>query len=155
MPGINGKMDEIRSALGLLNLKYVGSTIEKRGKIALMYRELLKDIPGIRFMDIIPNVKFHYSYFPVFVDKDKYGMDRDELYETLKTQNIYGRRYFYPLISNFSPYKDLESASPDNLPVATKLADTVICLPIYDGLSEDDVNNITTIIIKNAKTRKR
>jgi dTDP-4-amino-4,6-dideoxygalactose transaminase len=153
MPGINGKMDEIRSALGLLNLKYVDCTIEKRGKIASMYRELLKDIPGIRFMDIIPNVKSNYSYFPVFVDKDKYGMDRDELYETLKTQNIYGRRYFYPLISDFSPYKNLESASPDNLPVAVRLADTVLCLPIYDGLNEDDVKYITTEI-KDAKKDK-
>jgi dTDP-4-amino-4,6-dideoxygalactose transaminase len=146
MPGINGKMDEIRSALGLLNLKYVETAIEKRRKIALMYQELLNGIPGIRTMDEIPGVKYNHSYFPIFVNKDEYGMDRGELYEKLKTHNIYGRRYFYPLISTFSPYKDLESASPDNLPVATKLADTVICLPMYDGLSEGDVIRITSII---------
>jgi dTDP-4-amino-4,6-dideoxygalactose transaminase len=146
MPGINGKMDEIRAALGLLNLKYIESTIEKRAKIASMYQELLKDIPGISTMNVIPGVKSNYSYFPIFVDKNEYCMDRDELYETLKTYNIYGRRYFFPLISNFSLYKDLESASPDNLPVAVKLADTVLCLPIYDSLAKEDVCFIVSII---------
>jgi dTDP-4-amino-4,6-dideoxygalactose transaminase len=146
MPGINGKMDEIRSALGLLNLKYVDTEIEKRRNIALLYREQLKDIPGITMMEEIPNVKANYTYFPIFVNKDEYCMSREELYKKLKSHNIYSRRYFYPLISSFSPYKDLESASPDNLPVATKLADTVICLPIYDGLSENDVINISVKI---------
>jgi dTDP-4-amino-4,6-dideoxygalactose transaminase len=148
MPGINGKMDEIRSALGLLNLKYVDTAIEKRRKIALLYRKQLKDIPGITMMDEIPSVKANYTYFPIFVNKDEYGMSRDKLYARLKKNNIFGRRYFYPLISTFSPYKDLESASPDNLPVATKLADTVLCLPIYDYLKEEDLERIIDIIKK-------
>jgi dTDP-4-amino-4,6-dideoxygalactose transaminase len=148
MPGINGKMDEIRAALGLLNLKYIDHSIEKRRGIALSYRNQLKDIPGITIPDEFPNVKSNYSYFPIFVDKDTYGTSRDDLYEKLKTHNIYGRRYFYPLISTFSPYKDLDSASPENLPVATKLADTVICLPIYDGLSESDLICIIKKIIE-------
>jgi dTDP-4-amino-4,6-dideoxygalactose transaminase len=146
MPGINGKMDEIRAALGLLNLKYVDTAIEKRQKIALLYREQLKDVPGITMMYEIPSIKANYTYFPIFVNKDEYGMSRNKLYKRLKAHNIYSRRYFYPLISTFSPYKDLDSASPDNLPVATKLADTVICLPIYNELNEDDVIGIVAKI---------
>jgi dTDP-4-amino-4,6-dideoxygalactose transaminase len=142
MPGINGKMDEIRSAYGLLNLKYVENAIEKRRQIALKYHKELANIPGITMMDDIPNVKANYTYFPIFVNRNKYGMSRDELYEKLKSHNIFSRRYFYPLISTFSPYKDLDSASPDNLPIATQLADSVICLPIYGELDTEDVKRI-------------
>jgi dTDP-4-amino-4,6-dideoxygalactose transaminase len=146
MPGINGKMDEIRSVYGLLNLKYVDNAIEKRRAIALKYRSELANIPGITMMEDIPNVKSNYSYFPIFVNKNEYGMSRDELYEKLKFHNIYGRRYFYPLISTFSPYKDLDSAFPENLPVATQLADRVICLPIYDELTNADIDLIVSLI---------
>jgi dTDP-4-amino-4,6-dideoxygalactose transaminase len=146
MPGINGKMDEIRSAYGLLNLKYVDKAIEQRREIALYYREGLQDIPGLTMLEDMPEVKSNYSYFPVFIDKEVYGKSRDELYETLKSHNIYGRRYFYPLISTFSPYRGLDSARPDNLPVATKLADRVICLPMYHELSSDIVQHIVEII---------
>jgi dTDP-4-amino-4,6-dideoxygalactose transaminase len=142
MPGINGKMDEIRAALGLLNLKYIDSSIKKRQTIASLYRQELKNISGITVMDEILNVKSNYSYFPIFVNKDEYGMNRDDLYEKLKTHNIYGRRYFFPLISTFSPYRNLDSANPENLPVATKLADSVICLPIHHELSEEDIKKI-------------
>jgi len=142
MPGINGKMDEIRSAYGLLNLKYVDNAIEKRRTIALQYRRELANVPGITMMDDIPNVKLNYSYFPIFVNKNEYGMSRDELYEKLKSHNILSRRYFYPLISTFSPYKDLDSSSPENLPVATQLAKSVICLPIYHNLEMKDVTKI-------------
>ena len=146
MPGINGKMDEIRSAYGLLSLKYVDDAIEKRRQIALQYRRELANVSGITMMDEVLNVKLNHSYFPVFVNKDKYGISRDELYEKLKSHNIYGRRYFYPLISAFSPYKGLESASPGNLPVATQLADTVICLPIYHNLEPHNVDLIVSLI---------
>ena len=146
MPGINGKMDEIRAALGLLNLKYVDKAIEKRREISLKYQKMLRDIPGIITMEEIPGVKANYSYFPVFVNEDEYGMSRDELYKKLKTHNIYGRRYFYPLISAFSPYKNLESAAADNLPVATKLADRVLCLPIYTDLNVEDLEKICMMI---------
>ena len=151
MPGINCKMDEIRCALGLLNLKYVDSSIIKRREIAFEYRRELQDIPGIAMQDEIPHVKPNYSYFPIFVDKDKYGMSRDELYEKLKSHNIFGRRYFYPLLSAFSPYNNLDSAKPENLPVATKLANTVICLPIHNGLNKDDVINIAAKIKNQVK----
>jgi len=146
MPGINGKMDEIRSAYGLLSLKYVDDAIEKRRQIALQYRRELGDISGITMIDDIIDVKSNFSYFPVFINKDEYGMSRDNLYEKLKQNNIFGRRYFYPLISNFSSYRDLDSASSSKLPVATKLADSVICLPIYDRLSADDVKKIVNCI---------
>jgi dTDP-4-amino-4,6-dideoxygalactose transaminase len=130
----------------LLNLKYVDTAIEKRRKIAIHYRRKLIDIPGITMLDEIPNVKSNYSYFPVFVNKEEYGMSRDELFEELKTHNIFGRRYFYPLISEFEPYRNLESAKPENLLVSAKLAYTVICLPIHHGLSKDDVKHIATVI---------
>jgi dTDP-4-amino-4,6-dideoxygalactose transaminase len=149
MPGINGKMDEIRSALGLLNLKYVDETIEKRKNITLQYRRLLSEIPGIIIPDENPNVKYNYTYFPVYINKNEYGISRDDLYEKLKIHNIFGRRYFYPLISEFEPYKNLDSAKPDNLPVAVKLANTVICLPIYAGLVENDIYRIANVIRNN------
>ena len=92
------------------------------------------------------NLKPNYSYFPVFVDASEYGMTRDELYEKLKARQIFGRRYFYPLISTFSTYKGLESSAPENLPEATKVADSVICLPIYAGLTDDDVKRVIAAI---------
>ena len=146
MPGINGKMDEIRAALGLLNLKYIDNTIAKRQKISQYYRNELKDVSGIKIMDEYPNIKSNYSYFPIFIRKNEYGMSRDELYEKLKQNNIFGRRYFYPLISAFSPYCDLDSSAPQNLPIAHKLADSVLCLPIYADLDLKDVNRICEII---------
>ena len=146
MPGINGKMDEVRAALGLLNLKYIDNTIAKRKEIAQYYRNELKDVSGITIMDDIPNVRSNYSYFPIFISKNEYGMSRDELYNKLKLNDIYGRRYFYPLISQFEPYRNLDSAKPENLPVASKLAESVICLPIYDDLGMNDAEKICEII---------
>ncbi|GHU10934.1 aminotransferase [Spirochaetia bacterium] len=146
MPGINGKMDEIRAAYGLLNLKYIDDAIQKRRQVANHYRKALQNTNGIRFMDDIPEVKHNYSYFPIFVNRDEYGITRDALYEKLKSYNILGRRYFYPLISTFSPYRGLNSACPDNLPIATKLADNVLCLPIYHDLTEKEVDLIISMI---------
>ena len=113
-----------------------------------MYRETLKNIPGIRFLNDIEGVRHNYSYFPIFITEKDYGMSRDALYEKLKENNILGRRYFYPLISNFPVYRGLESASPENLPVATKLADQVLCLPMFADLSDDDVERILEVIKK-------
>ena len=147
-PGINGKMDEIRSAYGLLNLQQVDAAIAARREIALKYREGLKNIGGIRFMDDMLGVRHNYSYFPVFIDAEDYGMTRDELYFKMKEQNILGRRYFYPLISEFSTYRGLESASPYNLPIATQMADSVICLPMYCGLTPQDTDKILNCIFQ-------
>lgn len=147
-PGINSKMDEMRAAYGLLNLKQVDAAIEARHQVAIKYREALCPIEGITFMDDMFGVKHNYSYFPIFVDADKYGMTRDELYFKMKSENVLGRRYFYPLISEFTTYRGLESSRPDNLPNAHKMADSVICLPMHHDLSEDDVERILTTIIK-------
>lgn len=136
-PGINAKMNEFQAALGLLQLKYVNKAIEKRKKIAQIYRAKLKDIPGIRFLNDISGVKHNYAYFPIFIDEKEYGRSRDEVYEELKKHNIYTRRYFYPLISEFSTYRGLRSASQTNLSVAIKIASNVLCLPIYTDLEKN------------------
>lgn len=147
-PGINSKMDEIRSAYGLLNLKQVDKAIEARRHAAVKYREALKDIEGITYFDDMPGVQHNYSYFPIFVDAEKYGMTRDELYFKMRERKVWGRRYFYPLISEFSTYRGLESAATDNLPNAHKMADTVICLPMHHLLSEEDVLRVIDCIVK-------
>jgi dTDP-4-amino-4,6-dideoxygalactose transaminase len=139
-------MNELQAAYGLLQLKTFKEQIAKRKIIADTYRELLKDVEGISFLKDIEGVKHNYAYFPIFVNEKEYGMKRDELYEKLKEHNIYGRRYFYPLISQFSPYKGLDSAKPKNLPVAEKNAKQVICLPIYPDLDIGDVKSIIKII---------
>lgn len=146
-PGINSKMDEIRSAYGLLNLSQVDSAIEARHQVAIAYRNALKDINGITFFNDISGVKHNYSYFPIFVDKEKYGLSRDELYEKLKANGVLGRRYFYPLISTFSTYRNLPSASRDNLPIAYKMADTVLCLPMHHILSHNDIEKVINCIV--------
>lgn len=147
-PGINSKMDEIRSAYGLLNLKQVDNAIAKRKHIAEQYREALKDVSGIRFLKDIEGVRHNYSYFPIFINENEYGKTRDTLYTQLKENNILGRRYFYPLISNFPVYRGLESANPNNLPIATKLADQVLCLPMYADLTDNDVSRILQVVCK-------
>ena len=147
-PGINSKMDEVRSAYGLLNLKQVDAAIEARHQVAIKYREVLRNVEGVTFFDDIPGVRHNYSYFPIFIDAKKYGMTRDELYFKMKEQNVLGRRYFYPLISKFSTYRGLESAKPENLPEAHKMADSVICLPMHHALSNDDIQRILDSIIK-------
>lgn len=146
-PGINSKMDEIRSAYGLLNLKQVGSAIEARHQVAIRYREALRDVEGVEFWNDIPGVKHNYSYFPIFVNAEKYGMTRDDLYFKMREQGVLGRRYFYPLISDFSTYRSLPSATKENLPVATKMSNEVICLPMHHLLSFSDIDRILNIII--------
>lgn len=145
-PGINSKMDEMRAAYGLINLRQVDDAIAERRKVAIKYRDALRNVEGITFFDDMPGVTHNYSYFPIFVDEEKYGMTRDELYFKMKEHNVLGRRYFYPLISTFSTYRGLESANPENLPNAHKMADSVICLPMHHSLSENDINKVLEII---------
>lgn len=147
-PGINSKMDEMRAAYGLLNLKQVDAAIEARRQVAIKYRDALRNVEGISFFDDMPGVKHNYSYFPIFVDARRYGMTRDELYFKMKERNVWGRRYFYPLISDFSTYRGLESAAPENLPNAHKMADSVICLPMHHLLSDDDVQRVLDCVLK-------
>jgi dTDP-4-amino-4,6-dideoxygalactose transaminase len=147
-PGINSKMDEVRAAYGLLNLKQVDEAIEKRHQVAIRYREALRGVKGIRFFDDMPGVRHNYSYFPIFINAEEYGMTRDELYFKMKADGVLGRRYFYPLISTFSTYRGLPSAAPENLPVATRIANEVICLPMHHVLSEEEVDKILGLIVK-------
>lgn len=147
-PGINSKMDEIRAAYGLLNLHQVDAAIEARHRVAVKYRKELRNVEGISFFDDMAGVKHNYSYFPIFVEAEKYGMTRDELYSKMKEQNVLGRRYFYPLISTFSTYRGLDSASSSNLPNAHKMANSVICLPMYHNLKESEIERVINIIRK-------
>ena len=147
-PGINSKMDEVRAAYGLLNLRQVDAAIEARRQVAVRYREALRGVEGIAFWDDMPGVKHNYSYFPIFVDATQYGMTRDELYAKMKGQGVLGRRYFYPLISDFTTYRGLPSATRENLPVATKMANEVICLPMHHALTEEDVQRTIDCILK-------
>lgn len=147
-PGINSKVDEMRAAYGLLNLKKVDEAIENRKAVANIYRDALRGIDGLTFYEDMPGVKHNYSYFPMFIDAEKYGMTRDELYFKMKEQNVLGRRYFYPLISEFSTYRGLPSAAKENLPNAHKMADCVICLPMHHELSGDDLERILNLIVK-------
>ena len=150
-PGINSKMDEVRAAYGLLNLKQVDEAIEKRHQVAVKYRNALRNVPGIRFFDDMPGVRHNYSYFPIFINAEEFGMTRDELYFKMRADGVLGRRYFYPLISTFSTYRSLPSAGAENLPVATKVANEVICLPMHHELSDDDINRVLEHFLNNWK----
>lgn len=145
-PGINSKMDEVRAAYGLLNLKQVDEAIAARQRVAVTYREALRDVPGITFFDDMAGVRHNYSYFSIFIDAEQYGRTRDELYFSMKEKNVLGRRYFYPLISDFSTYRGLPSATRENLPVAYRMADTVLCLPMHHDLSPEDIERVIMCI---------
>lgn len=145
-PGINAKMNEVQAAFGLLQLKHIDGAIKKRKDIAERYREKLSEIKGVTFFNEIENVTHSYTYFPILIDFTVYGKKRDDVYELLKKNNIYSRRYFYPLISNFSAYKSLLSAGRDNLSTANMIAEKVLCLPIYPELKNTDIDKICRII---------
>jgi len=166
-PGINSKMDEMRSAYGLLNLRQVDSAIAARKEVARKYVEALKDVKGIKLFQYeidqvmaepsssavnttssaahqaqpINEFTWNFAYFPILITEE-YGMTRDELYAKMKAANVLGRRYFYPLITDFDPYKEYPSAAPENLPIARRIADQVICLPMHHQLSEEDINRV-------------
>lgn len=144
-PGINGKMSEINAAFGLLQLKHIDEVLDRRRAIEAHYRAALEGIVGIRILDAPADTLGNASYFPILVSPD-YPLSRDELYESLKANAIYARRYFYPLISNFPMYRQLPTAAKANLPNATQIANQVISLPLYPALSPDDVEKIIGVI---------
>jgi dTDP-4-amino-4,6-dideoxygalactose transaminase len=144
--GINGKMSEVNAALGLLQLKNMDQVLADRERIASRYRERLLGVKGIRLPTLDEGVTINNSYFPIFIEDDFY-MDRDSLYEKLKVKNIYSRRYFYPLISDFPMYKNLASASKENLRIASNVASQVLCLPIYPSLMDLDQDKIIDTIL--------
>ena len=145
-PGINAKLNEVQAAYGLLQLRYVDGFIERRKEITNLYRSLLKNVNGIRFMEDMIDVSHGYSYFPILVDEKEYGITRDALYKKLKENNIFTRRYFYPLISSFEPYRELPSALIENLKIANLASLQVLCLPIYVELTNDDIARIINLI---------
>ncbi|MBN2469072.1 MAG: DegT/DnrJ/EryC1/StrS family aminotransferase [Deltaproteobacteria bacterium] len=144
-PGINGKMNEVQAAFGLLQLKHIDKAIARRREIDAQYRKDLSSIPGISLPALPVDTKYNYSYFPILVEKN-YLLSREELYEKFHRYNIYPRRYFYPLISEFPMYRGLASASAGNLPIAHNLSRKVLCLPIYPNLSNEQVSRVINVI---------
>jgi dTDP-4-amino-4,6-dideoxygalactose transaminase len=144
-PGINGKMNEFQAALGLLQLRDIDAAIERRRAIGARYRAALAGARGIRCVPQAGDAVNNHSYFPILVDP-AYPLERDTLYAYLKAHGVHGRRYFHPLITEFPMYRGLPSAGAANLPVATRIAQQVICLPIYPALSDADVDRVCTLI---------
>lgn len=144
-PGINGKMNEFCAALGLLQLKHLESAVSRRSEVDAVYRRELFNTNGITYLDSREAVKSNFSYFPIFI-QEHYPLSRDILYEKLKGIGVHARRYFYPLISDLSMYRGLPSALASNLPEAKKLADSVLCLPIYPDLTNEDILMVTNHI---------
>ena len=144
-PGINGKMNEVQAAFGLLQLSYVDRSIAARQRIDQLYRAALADVAGITLLRPSPDATQNHSYFPVLVG-DEYPLSRDELYSKMRTHDILSRRYFYPLISEFPMYRGLPSANPGNLPIATEIASRVLCLPIFPDLQPADVERVVAVI---------
>lgn len=145
-PGINAKMNEVQCAYGLLQLKYIDSNIGKRKAISETYKSQLQNVDGLTFLEDSPGIEYTYSYFPVFIDAERIGKTRDEIYYGLQKYNIFGRRYFYPLISQFPTYRGLKTSAKDNLPVAERAAEQVICLPIFPDLNLSVVSQICDVL---------
>ncbi|MBP0600729.1 DegT/DnrJ/EryC1/StrS family aminotransferase [Herbaspirillum sp. LeCh32-8] len=143
--GINGKMNEVCAAMGLVQLGHMAAIQEKRGKIDAFYRERLREIDGVRLLDTPAGTESNYAYFPILI-QENYPLTRDQLYEKLRADEIYARRYFYPLISEFPIYHGLPSARAANLPVATLAAQQVLCLPIFPDLGLEQAGRIVSLI---------
>lgn len=148
-PGINGKMNEFQAAFGLLQLRYLEDAQTQRRAVDRVYREELRGVRGICLLDVPEGVESNYSYFPIRVEAG-YGLTRDGLYESLRAGGIYARRYFYPLMSELPMYRGLDSANADGLPVATRVARQILCLPIYAGLEATDLDRVISVIKENA-----
>lgn len=150
-PGINAKMNELQAAFGLLQLETVDDAIAKRKNIDRVYRLALESVTGIDFL-VPKECETNFSYFPVLI-RDNFPLTRDDLFELLRTHGIFARRYFYPLISNFSTYRGLESAAKKNLPIANDIADKVLCLPIYPELNQQEQASVINAIKSAANGR--
>lgn len=145
-PGTNGKLNEVQAAVGILLLPKIEAEIEKRREITKQYCQLLGNVRGITISKDIEGVKHNYPYLVIRIDEDKYGLSRDEVFEKLKEYNVISRKYFYPLCSNYQCYKDMPSASAARLPIANKIAETVLSLPLHGRMEADDVEKICDII---------
>jgi dTDP-4-amino-4,6-dideoxygalactose transaminase len=138
-------MSEVNAALGLLQLKHVDQAIARRSEVESAYRRLLASVPGLRMLDVPADTQRNHSYFPILVEP-AFGASRDDVYDALKAQNVFARRYFYPLISDFPMYRGLPSATAANLSVSRAMADRVLCLPIYPSLTDTDIDYIAGIV---------
>lgn len=145
--GTNGKMNEFQAAMGLEVLKEVENERKKRNKIKKVYHNELEDVDGINFIDEAENIRSSQQYLVIRIDEDQFGISRDEVYEKLKEYNVYVRKYFYPLCSNFESYQNLDSADANNLPVANKIVDQVLSLPFYGDLGTAEAEKIAKIIM--------
>ena len=145
--GINAKMNEFQAAIGLLQLNRIDDLIKKRKLVSQKYDKEFNNVKGIRTIKKQVDIDSNFAYYPIFVDKESFGMDRDDLHEKLKRRNIFSRKYFYPLISNIKIYKDFKSSDKSNLPTANIIANNVLCLPIYPNLDLDTVDRIINTII--------
>lgn len=146
MPGINGKLTEVQAAIGRINLEYVDAEMEKRKALSDVYREELQDVEGITLPVLMPSVKLNYQYFVIRVAPDKFGCTRDYVYGRLKEYNVHTRKYFYPLCSDYTCYRQLASARPENLPNAVQIGGECLALPLYGGLSEMAVRKICALL---------
>lgn len=151
-PGINGKMSEVNAAFGLLQLKHVDDALANRRRVEAVYRRELAGVRGLRMLPERMDVQGNSSYFPIFVEED-YPLTRDELYMKMKQAGVHGRRYFYPLISDMPMYRGLPSAARDNLSSAARIADQVICLPVFPGLDDEDAALVCETVREAAEWR--
>lgn len=146
-PGINGKMNEVCAAMGLMQLQHIDQALEARAAVYRRYQDALKNSAGLRLQQVPPHVTWNHAYCPLFVQAD-HSISRDDLYTLLKLHGIHARRYFYPLVSTFPMYRGLPSASSTHMPNAHMLAQQVLCLPIYPSLSEEEQNRVINVILQ-------
>lgn len=144
-PGINGKMNEVQAAFGLMQLNHVDSLIARRTQIATMYDQHLRNVPGIRRLETLPDTRANHSYYPIFIDTP-FPLSRDAVYQRLRQEGIFARRYFYPLLSSMPMYRGLPSAARERLPNANRMAEQVLCLPIYPALKDEDVMRVISMV---------
>jgi len=146
-PGINGKMNEIQAAMGLLQLQHIDGALEKRKAIYQRYVTRLRPLKGLRFINHSRSVTWNHAYCPVFIDDRYFPLSRDEVYAELKKQAIFSRRYFYPLISEFPMYRALPSSASRHLPNAHAVSSQVLCLPLYPDLQNDEFERIIAVMV--------
>jgi len=144
LPGINAKMNELQAAIGLLNLQLVNEEIEKRKKLIYIYKENLKFIEGIKYLDEKKNIKYNYQYFPILIDENEFNYNRDHVYEYLKKYNIFSRKYFFPLCTD---YKFVRREKQIQIPNSERVANQILCLPLYGDLTQKDIEKICKVLI--------
>jgi len=144
LPGVNAKMNELQAGIGLLNLKLVNEEIEKRKKLIYIYKENLKFIGGIKYLDEKKNIKYNYQYFPILIDENEFNYNRDHVYEYLKKYNIFSRKYFFPLCTD---YKFVKRENEIHLPNSEKVANQILCLPLYGDLTQEDIGKICKVLL--------